>query len=609
VADRSFELQRQLGDGAFGTVYLADMVSLGGFRKSVAIKLLKPDWDAGSDAARRLRDEARLLGRLRHRHIVAVDDLIRLDGRWAVVMEYVPGVDLQVIIEAAQQAGERVPPAAALEITAAVAQALDAAYNGLAGDGGEALRVVHRDIKPSNIRLTADGDIKVLDFGIARADFQGREARTDKIRYGSVGYMAPERLLGDPEVPAGDIYAVGVVLWELLCLEQYGRTKLAPERAEAELRGQLDHARGLLGPDLDPALALIAACMDYAVGARPTARQVAERARALARSLPGPDLHAFARDFVPRIEAATPGTAVAPRQLTEEQVDSSTFHFDAVDPGITAAPLTGGSPVRSVTAAPVAEGGTLGHELASTDRRRRSPVAIIAGAVALAVVAVGLGLWATHKPAGDTPVPAPAGSGAASAAPAAPAAASETPPAPDEAADNADEVANNADDAAAKAETAGSDADAPATDASEDAQPAEAPASATDAASAARPSPSAPTTPDRAPSAGSDAATDGVATTTTGTALPAQAAPATASAPPVDRAKFLVPGASRIEVDCQGVTSASSSSSVYVKDFPAGSCRVQAKVDGKDLSDTVSVRRAAGYTCTPTGTTLSCETM
>jgi len=154
MSGRSFELQRELGDGAFGTVSLADMLSLGGFRKEVALKLLKPDWDAASDAARRLRDEARLLGRLRHRHIVKVDDLVRLEGRWAVVMEYVPGVDLERLLAWANETAESVPPAAALEITGAMAQALDAAWNG-PGDQGSALRVVHRDIKPSNVRLTA----------------------------------------------------------------------------------------------------------------------------------------------------------------------------------------------------------------------------------------------------------------------------------------------------------------------------------------------------------------------------------------------------------------------------------------------------------------------
>ena len=99
TSGRRFELRRELGSGSFGQVFLADMVSLGDFRKTVALKVLRPQLGGSSDAAKRLRDEARVLGRLRHRHIVAVDDLIRVDGRWAVVMEYVPGMDLEQLLK------------------------------------------------------------------------------------------------------------------------------------------------------------------------------------------------------------------------------------------------------------------------------------------------------------------------------------------------------------------------------------------------------------------------------------------------------------------------------------------------------------------------------
>ena len=197
---RRFELLRELGSGTFGTVYLADMQSLGGFKKRVALKVLNSQWDDGSDAGRRLRDEARLLGRLRHRCIVSVDDLIRIDGRWGVVMEYIAGADLEHLVNSARDQQQPISQAAALEICAAIAEALHAAY---AGDGhdAEALEVVHRDIKPSNVLLTAGGDVKVLDFGIALASFDEREAQTGRVRYGSIPYMAPERILGEPETP------------------------------------------------------------------------------------------------------------------------------------------------------------------------------------------------------------------------------------------------------------------------------------------------------------------------------------------------------------------------------------------------------------------------
>jgi serine/threonine-protein kinase len=84
------------------------------------------------------------------------------------------------------------------------------------------MHLIHRDIKPPNLLLTAAGETKVLDFGIARADFGGREAQTKSVLYGSVGYMAPERMEFE-ELPAGDVYALGTVLFELLDGQPLGK--------------------------------------------------------------------------------------------------------------------------------------------------------------------------------------------------------------------------------------------------------------------------------------------------------------------------------------------------------------------------------------------------
>lgn len=236
---RRFELQRQLGEGSFGTVYLADMVSLGGFRTTVALKVLAQRWSTESDAARRLRDEARLLGRLEHRNIVRVYDLVRVDGRWAVVMEAVRGADLEQVVHAASATGSPAPLRAALEVVRCIAGALHAALHGSHGQAGE-LRVVHRDIKPSNVILTPDGEVKVLDFGIARGEFEGREARTESVVMGSRPYMAPERLDGVSDSPSVDVYSAGMSLFELLT----GRTmslSINPVSHDQAMGRQLQH--------------------------------------------------------------------------------------------------------------------------------------------------------------------------------------------------------------------------------------------------------------------------------------------------------------------------------------------------------------------------------
>jgi serine/threonine protein kinase len=299
-AGRQYKLIRELGTGTFGTVYQADMEGEGGFKKQVALKVLHPMWEGNKDAARRFRDEARMLGQIRHRHIVQVDGLVRLGGRWAVVMEYIPGVDGNLVIKACRKSGESFPVPATLEVVSAVAGALDAAYNDTP-EGGTPLKVIHRDIKPSNIRLTADGDVKVLDFGIARGEFEGREAFTQSVRYGSVRYMSPERRLAEKDTPNGDIYALGCVMYEFLCGQPLGNAET--ERAQHLMK--IGRATALVrvrtGEEADQVVTLLEQMLEHDQDKRPTAKEVSIQARKLARTLPGEDLATFARRFLPKV--------------------------------------------------------------------------------------------------------------------------------------------------------------------------------------------------------------------------------------------------------------------------------------------------------------------
>lgn len=313
---RRFVLERLLGEGSYGTVYLAELASVGGFRRRVALKVLSASWDAASDAGRRFRDEARILGRIEHRNIVRVDDLLRIDGRWAIVMEYVDGADLERIFETSRARGRPLPPRAVAEIGAAVAAALDAGW-GAPGEDGQPLHAIHRDIKPSNVRLARGGEVKVLDFGVARARFDGREAQTERIRYGSLGYMAPERFLGEDDLPEGDVYGLGVVLFELASLETYGRAELGMDK-QAE---QVERARATVAERTGSAdLAdLVARMLAYAPADRPSPPAVRDALAALAAGLPGPDLAAFARERLPELAPPDPSGDPARGRVLEEQ--------------------------------------------------------------------------------------------------------------------------------------------------------------------------------------------------------------------------------------------------------------------------------------------------
>ena len=169
---RRFQIKETLGRGGFGTVYRAEMSDAGGFNKEVALKVMHYEGEAADDIARRLRDEARVLGLIQHRAVVGVNSLVPLKNGWGVVMEYIDGADLSRVLKS-----HSIPIAAAVQVVEEVAAALDAAFNTINHITNEPLRLIHRDIKPSNIRITRRGDVKLLDFGVARADFLSKRPK------------------------------------------------------------------------------------------------------------------------------------------------------------------------------------------------------------------------------------------------------------------------------------------------------------------------------------------------------------------------------------------------------------------------------------------------
>lgn len=206
---RRYRILSVIGKGGFGTVYRARLEGVDGFSKDVAIKLLSEDDSFPKDVLQRFRDEARILGLVRDRAIVSVDPPTKLGGRWAVVMEFVDGASCGRLLRLGT-----FPPSIALELVEEVSRALHKIYRHPGADG-RPLKLLHRDLKPANLQITPSGEVKVLDFGIARADFAAREANTTINIGGTLGYIAPERLHGQ-EGPEGDIFSLGVVLHKLV---------------------------------------------------------------------------------------------------------------------------------------------------------------------------------------------------------------------------------------------------------------------------------------------------------------------------------------------------------------------------------------------------------
>lgn len=271
-------------------MYRAELVGPGGFSKTVAIKALHSDYSTSSQLARRLRDEARLLGLVRHPAIVRVDSLVQLRKRWTIVMEYVDGLTLRQLVE---QQPDGVPPSVAWAIVRSVAEALDHAWR-TPGPAGAPLHLLHRDIKPSNLKITPLGEVKILDFGLARADTV-READSARQLFVSVPYMAPERLEGRATARS-DVYSLGAVLYELLVGEALGRAYGNPKR-HAEL---LDERLAVLGErhGADVA-AFVASMLAYDDEDRPSMTAVEETCARTLRGATGPELRVWSREHVP----------------------------------------------------------------------------------------------------------------------------------------------------------------------------------------------------------------------------------------------------------------------------------------------------------------------
>ncbi|MEE2751513.1 MAG: serine/threonine-protein kinase [Myxococcota bacterium] len=321
---RKFKLIRCIGKGGFGEVYIAEMSTASGFAKTVAIKLMLQDVEGKADIESRMKDEARMLGMLRHRTIVQADDLITLSGRTAVVMEYIPGTNHSTLVKR-ENYEEDIPPRVSLYIIRQIADALDVAYHRPSTVTNKPLKVLHRDIKPGNVRITPDGEVKVLDFGIARSDHMNREAKTQEYALGSLPYMSPELLDGKEASPASDIYALGVTFYETLARQRFGWAGESEELHTSQLEHRLDQIDFTSFDDQTGAVReLLQRMLAYDVHTRPSASETAKACRDIDRKIEGPSLEEWAPDIVRELgEIEEPESGELSGQILFEDVSSA----------------------------------------------------------------------------------------------------------------------------------------------------------------------------------------------------------------------------------------------------------------------------------------------
>lgn len=211
-----YALVERIGEGGMAEIYSAVSFGTGGFRRPFVIKRLRPEMTGNQQAVAHFIDEANLGASLSHPNIVPVFDFGESEGECFMVQEYVHGRDLGRLSRRLEQRGEPPPSAAAvLHVAHQVLRALEYAH-ARRSDGGEPLGIVHRDVTPENVIVSAEGEVKLLDFGIVKAD-QGRVTRTDLgLVKGNVDFMSPEQARGRAVDGRSDLFSLGLLLYALL---------------------------------------------------------------------------------------------------------------------------------------------------------------------------------------------------------------------------------------------------------------------------------------------------------------------------------------------------------------------------------------------------------
>lgn len=408
-----YQLIARIGQGGMATVYLAVVAGPAGFNKLLVVKVLRDDLMEGSqDAVRMFWDEARLSAQLVHPNIVHTFEVGQVDGRYFLAMEYLDGQTYRAIRDrAAGQDG--VPLADDLRILAEAARALHYSHN-LENRKGEPLGVVHRDVSPHNVFITYDGQVKVLDFGIAKMRDTEHQTQVGMIK-GKLEYLAPEQLRCEPLDGRADVFALGAMLWEAITGERFAGGRAVPEHAKvhARLVGGERKIRALK-PDTPEALLQI---VDRAIALEPSQRF--ESAGAFADAIDGylerdaqkPSAKTLAAFVGPLFEADRKRM----RQRIDEELER--LESNAAQPGTLGdLPPLGGdlsgsglyaaqTDTQSVVRKNLAEGGAD----VSTSHRGRSR-AIIGWMLIPAVVVAGLWIGSSRSgapPQDITPEPAP----------------------------------------------------------------------------------------------------------------------------------------------------------------------------------------------------------
>ncbi|MBK7860787.1 MAG: serine/threonine protein kinase [Archangiaceae bacterium] len=383
-----YQIDRPLAVGGMAELYLARAHGIEGFEKQVALKRIRADLAHDGANVRMFLDEARLAAGLHHSHIAQVFDIGQDDGSYYFTLEYIDGHDVRQLKLAAAARGELIPVEHTLTIALAVTAALSYAHEHKDAEG-RPLQLVHRDVSPSNVLVSYNGEVKLVDFGIAKVSRRSEVTRVGTLK-GKSDYMAPEQWKGEPVDQRTDLFSLGVMLYELT-------TGTRPFTAETDFAlGQRVCTEDAPRPSsrvagYSPALEEIVL--------RALAREPAARYQTAAAMLQ--ELEALVRDE--RLNVSALGLKTYLQRLLPPQQGSAPSSGPA-DSGF-------GPGTASLDVAPrLGTAITEHYDGPVPGTRRAGRRAVIAGGVALAVAAaVGAAVaWSGGKAEAPAPAPAPA---------------------------------------------------------------------------------------------------------------------------------------------------------------------------------------------------------
>lgn len=246
-----YEVLARLATGGAANIFLARQPGAGGFKTLVCLKTLLPERAADHEFVEMFVDEARLAARLAHPNCVEIYDLGKEAGTYYISMEYILGETLWGLLSTVAEVRAPLPPLVVATILASACEGLHHAHE-LLDPQGRPYNLVHRDISPQNIMVSYEGQTKVLDFGIVKAE-TGREATATGIVKGKFSYMSPEQITGGAIDRRSDIYSLGIVMFECLASRRLYRAETPEEIARMMLERRPPKLRDLV-PDVDPTL-------------------------------------------------------------------------------------------------------------------------------------------------------------------------------------------------------------------------------------------------------------------------------------------------------------------------------------------------------------------